>query len=732
MKKQLLLLLSLTAAAGLLCAQNTDTTATAQTDTLTLSPSAKALEEVKITAQRPLYAVDGEKQIYNTVDDPSVQTGTASDALQNAPGVEVDAEGNITLRGTSSVDVWINDRPSNLSDESLRQYIKTLPANSIARIEVITNPSARYGSGGPVVNIVTNKKILRNEFLSLGATGNHRPQVSPWLSYVYSNKRFSINAYAEYDYSHTWSDHTSHTSLLTPGGDTAARHSGTSHSDSRRHAGYLYVGGHYQIDTARTLSFWAGAYPSRSTTQASSDMQWTEHIYSPGDYSYRHSLSSRSPQGDYYGGLDFTHRLDTNGQRLWIRASTNGFRYNYETVREYRFTAQPGLDHALQDLTAYRGGNRLSAEVGYSLPFAQHWELVTGLSGNIQFPQRTDTERRHLPSGSLDTLRSYSRAYRYGSYAGYLSIARRFGPLTAKAGLRIERLLGTATYSGYISDTTYANNLFATPTLHLSYSSPSMHNFTLSYTHRSNAPSATDLTRFIFYDEFNYSILGNPDLLPTHTHNLEGGWDKYFEHLGSVGVELYYKANTNQVESLTDVAYHPFYGREVVYTQPFNIGNSHTVGADLNLTYRPTAMFNLRFSAALMHQGYHAQFRPGQWADDNLWVATTQFRVWAKLWNVLQVFGRVRYATAQASLLSRSQPLFTTDLGLSADLIDRHLSLYLNVKDLFASKIESSVGTNPYLSSDYHTRYSSRYISLGLSLRFGKMELESRARSHQD
>ena len=213
MTKQIMLLLSLMTVAGVSYAQVNDTVRVSQDTTATVSdtnfylpPSVKALGEVKITSDRPLYAVDGEKHIYNTSDDPSVQTGTASDALQNAPGVEVDAEGNITLRGSQSVEVWINDRPSNLSGESLRQYIKTLPANSIARIEVITNPSARYGGSGPVVNIITSKKILRNEFISIGATGNHRPQVSPWLSYVYSGKKFSINLYAEYDYSHTWSD----------------------------------------------------------------------------------------------------------------------------------------------------------------------------------------------------------------------------------------------------------------------------------------------------------------------------------------------------------------------------------------------------------------------------------------------------------------------------------------------------------------------------------------------
>ena len=317
MTKQIMLLLSLMTVAGVSYAQvndtvrvSQDTTATISDTSFYLSPSVKALEEVKITTDRPLYAVDGEKHIYNTSDDPSVQTGTASDALQNAPGVEVDAEGNITLRGSQSVEVWINDRPSNLSGENLRQYIKTLPANSIARIEVITNPSARYGGSGPVVNIITSKKILRNEFISIGATGNHRPQVSPWLSYVYSNKKFSINLYAEYDYSHTWSDQSGRSALLTPQGDTSTIKSYTAHSDNWRHGSYFYLSGNYDFDTMRSLSFWGGAYPSWYRGESSADIQWHELIYNPGDYSYRSTSTSSIPQVGYYGGLHFSHRLD--------------------------------------------------------------------------------------------------------------------------------------------------------------------------------------------------------------------------------------------------------------------------------------------------------------------------------------------------------------------------------------------------------------------------------------
>ncbi len=84
--------------------------------TIRINPGVTSLGEVTVAAERPLYAMEGEKLIYNVSEDPSIQTGTTEDALQNAPGVEVDVEGNITLRGVSSVEIWVNDKPSKLTD----------------------------------------------------------------------------------------------------------------------------------------------------------------------------------------------------------------------------------------------------------------------------------------------------------------------------------------------------------------------------------------------------------------------------------------------------------------------------------------------------------------------------------------------------------------------------------------------------------------------------------------
>ena len=157
---------------------------------LRLEEGATTLDEVSVTAAKPMYAADGEKKIYNVSEDPTIQNGTAQDALQNTPGVQVDGDGNITLNG-KAVTVYINDRESHYTDDMLKQYIKTLTADQISSIEAIEYPPAKYGGGGPVVNIRTGQKVLRNSYFSFGGSGSSRPDFSPFVSYAYANEKFA-------------------------------------------------------------------------------------------------------------------------------------------------------------------------------------------------------------------------------------------------------------------------------------------------------------------------------------------------------------------------------------------------------------------------------------------------------------------------------------------------------------------------------------------------------------
>ena len=230
---------------------------------LQLKEGSTKLSEVTITEKRPLFAVEGEKTMYNVAEDNSIQTGTLSDALQNAPGVSVDVEGNISLRGTSSVEVWINDKPSHMTAENLKTYIQTLPANSIDHVEVITNPSARYGSKADgIINIVTNAKVQKNEFFSFGVNVSTHPYIDPWASYVWSNDKLTVNAYINGSYS-DWKGNSFIDQSLFDSSGALANHE----IDSTLFKNKMYgLGGFfsvdYEIDTANSLNVWLSGWPN--------------------------------------------------------------------------------------------------------------------------------------------------------------------------------------------------------------------------------------------------------------------------------------------------------------------------------------------------------------------------------------------------------------------------------------------------------------------------------------
>lgn len=687
------------------------------------------LQEVRITAERPLYSMDGEKNMYNVSDDPSVQTGTAADALQNAPGVEVDAEGNITLRGVSSVEIWINDRPSHMQAEALKQYIKQLPAGAIERIEVITNPSARYSSSGGVINIVTSQKVTRNELLCFGVNAGSTPNVSPWLSYVFANEKIDFNIYVNGHYGRYTSSGSGGSTLINSDGDTARTQAYT--SDGRGHNVGGYVGGNFNwnIDSVSSLAAWLGFYPGYNVNHNDARYTYIEHLPTPVDYGYDATFTQRSLYHGGYGGLWYQHQYDTTGRKLSLSLNGNYFggRPDHDYRRDYH-------NASLRDIDRRQGGSQLTPSVSvsadYELPLGHDWEMELGLEGDYSGDVSSNTidtldpaSGRYLP----DHWRTYDGRFSTTGAGAYATAQKRWGNFTAKVGLRATGRWLRGTYNDIDSVRVDKGYLEMTPSLHLSYRTANFHNFSLSYTHRTASPSAEQLCRFRCYGDEGFDM-GNPALGQSHTHNLEAAWSKFFMKFGSVGVNAYFRANTDQVQGITDVMFEDVYfHRWVNYTTDVNVGSSHTEGVEANVTIRPTAMMNLRLTASLFNNSFTYDG-----AEQHKLSYSLRANAWAKLWGWLQVFANLHYNSPSLSLYSISRDYKSFDLGVSTDLLDNRLSVYVNVNDLFDWAGWGSTGTNPSYQSTSTSRYSMRSVNVGLTWRIGKLELQSKAREGGD
>lgn len=701
--------------------------------TTTLSEGAMLLDVVKIVSEKPMYAVDGEKDLYNVSEDASIQTGTASDALQNAPGVEVDVEGNVTLNG-SAVTVWINDRPSHLEGEALKQYIKTLPANSIDRIEVIRNPSARYGGSGPVVNIITNQKMLKNSFISFGANGSSRPSISPWASYVYSNDKFHISAYVSYSGSdiQRLSNTTGH--MMHNIHDTARVWESHSMNSSWRHSMWGNLNASYEFDSMNSISGWFGTYPSWSDEESNDTTQRTDYDLQGVAHDFGNLSHSKttSHSGGGFGGLWFTHKFDKKGHQYSINAGGNwwGFGYHGSSREHYPFQPQMSYDQQSMNDDISASG---SLGFDYSLPYSEHGELSTGLDLDMGFGHERYL-RDTIGADSIyrcDILRSDTAISRDHSVSAYVTWQRKWGDFTLKLGLR-----GRLGYSSYrheglpLYDTT-VTPFTLSPSVHMSYRTKDMHNFSLSYTMSTTPSSAENLCQYESFGIESYST-GNPLLKPYHSHNFDASWNKYFTDFGSVGLSGSYRAEVDLFSSLPDARYHEFFGRVVSYTKPYNVGDTRNADLNFNVMYRPTGFFNVRLNGGVAYHWYRLQVRPGEWSELGMPSLNVRLKVWTKLWEKVELFVSGNYSSRSISPWSPMyvyEPQKGINLGASADFFDRKLSLYLNCNDIFNWSNWGSTTTNPYMSSTRLNKWNSRYITFGATLRFGKMELESSAKT---
>jgi len=691
------------------------------------------LQDVKIVGEKPIYLQDGEKTMYNVSEDPTIQDGTASDALQNAPGVEVDIEGNITLRGVSSVEIWINDKPSRLNEEGLKTFIQQLPANSIERIEVITNPSARYGtkSGGGIINVITTGKIKKNNFISFGIKGSSKPHVSPWVSYVYSTEKLSLNLYADLNYYQWKSQNNYGSTTFDDNRDTSSVIFGNGASKSQQLGGGLYFNGSYTPDTLNSMGWWMGGHPGYSLSGNTAYENRLELINNPGLYEYNALSDRRNLNIGGYGGLWYSHEFKNDKRHvldasLSINSWNNDSKYNY--LRDY--VVQDAMDINRKEIYKYNSSS-FDLSLDYSVPYHKNGTIEVGVSGGYGFDytlSRQDTLDRLDDLYKLDSLRLYDAKEQNGELEGYVTIEHKFGNFTIKGGLRADYTNEQLEIFNSEKDNVHISHFAMFPSLHLSYRTKSMDNFKLSYTRRVSNPGVGQLTTFIKYGDDSYST-GNPLLTSTYTNTIEAGWTKYIRKFGNVGINAYYKDSRDAISTLTDVAYSDVFDRIVTFTQPINSGYSYRTGADINVTYRLKSFMNIRFYTNLYY--YHSEFLFRNYEEpQKVSTFNYSFRLnfWAKLWKVLEVNASANYRSPSVNLFTTNRPGYSIDCGLRADFCQRKISVHLNVNDIFNWNKSISSNSNPYYISNSSTKYNSRSISAGVTFRFGKMELESQAK----
>ncbi|MBR4715123.1 MAG: outer membrane beta-barrel protein [Bacteroidales bacterium] len=704
------------------------------------------LKAISVKAPRPVYSMDGEIVSYNVANDRTINGLTAMDAIKNSPTVEVDEEGNITMRGSEKVQVWFNGYPTGMNGASLKAFFESLPAGAIERIEVIKNPSGKYmvEDVSHIINIVTSSKLRRSELLMFGASASNRPYFSPWASYLLKNDRLTMNLYANFGNTNSYANEHGYSIFLRDNGtsvDTSQRNTYRDTSGGHQINSSLWFNLSYVVDSATDISVMS-MYTFQRQLAAISNYNYEYWHYYPDSlhYLYSNRTNRTGYNGSGFTNISFKHRFRKKGHNISFGLSSNySNKWNDITLtRDY--TPLSGLlSPVIADYSKLQGKSAgrlsLSLSANYTLPLGENDELSLRATGS-PINRHTNTTNNYYADLAVnpelfnisDSLRNGTVYSNSPSTSLNLSWRHQWKRLTMSIDLWGQSKRLRSEYRKFFPDSSTYHFLTVEPSLNLTLRTKSMHYLRFKYNLAFTNPSASNLTASRTYGEDSYSI-GNPNIKSSHTHKFNLSWNKYFSGGSSIGIESYANFTADGIESVTETTGEPdlWLGRILQYTIPYNVGQSHKIGIESNATWRPASYFNIRLYANLYNDGYSIDYPTGTQSDNN---TSCNFRIstTTKIAKRVNINVSGSYNSPQMMLFGEKQSSFNLSLSVSGTFFDDRLSAYVKVTDPFNWNHSQNWTYAPMYQSYNSHHNDNRYITLGISWRFGKAELEWQAR----
>jgi outer membrane receptor protein involved in Fe transport len=518
-----------------------------------IRPDNGDLGEVSITAKAPLIENHIDKIVYNAEKDITNVGGNASDVLQKVPLVAVDINGNVSLRGDANVKVLINGKPSGAMSASLSDVLKTIPADQIKSIEVITSPSAKYdaeGSAG-IINIITKQKNASGLSGSVsGGIGTRQNNGNFNLNY--NKNRFSISANIGGNL--TWPQ-TSITKFSQTITSDTSRNSlqSTRNSTIKRYGTISSLTAGYDINSYNSLTstfrYNRGGFNQTgpSTTSSSSTIHGTTV-----DTSFASQYQNNTIQHNLFYGfdwsMDYTHKFHKEGEELDLSAQWSHSAVNTDYTNTYAGESPYANQRGLNDGT----NNEYTFQLDYTLPISKLLKFEAGGKTTIR---RLNSNFDTFGGDNLDVLdAANSDLYDYNQnvYAGYsvftFTLPKNY---TILAGGRFEN---TTINGDAISaepnlppvDQNY--NIFI-PSLTIQKQFGTSQTLKLSYSKRITRPSLTYLNPFVNMSNPQSESAGNPNLSPEISQTIELNYNTFIKS-SVINFSVYYKHINGLIESI--------------------------------------------------------------------------------------------------------------------------------------------------------------------------------------
>jgi outer membrane receptor protein involved in Fe transport len=555
--------------------------------TFLLEPSEILLDEVTVTSRKTALVYDLDKQVYNVEKDIMAESGSVSEILQNIPSVSVDIDGNINLRNSGNITFFVNGRPSAMLRRDAASVLEQMPANTIERIEIITNPSARYrpdGVGG-IINLVMKKETregLKGQF-TLNAGTEQRYNGNVTLNYGAGD----FKLFGNYGLRHA-----AGTRLFTddriykyPESKFVKSHyneTGSSATDALSHT--LYAGGSYDINDFNTLELSGSFFLQNSFHSGTSEIVATDSSQNP-DYSLTDKSTNDEFEKEGEMSLAYEHIFNKNEDHtLSFEAAYSAFneREDLKFSQDYSFPA----DHTENSVNLVeKSGNQQEILLDYALPFGEDGEFESGYEGEFVLEDIRYT-------GEASTSRFLSNRQVHALYA---LIGMPLGDFTFKLGLRAEQTY-ISSHLKIPVDSLIPNRYFKLfPTLHLGYAMNDNNELSLSYSKRINRPDADELNPYPEYSDPRNAEAGNPDLRPEQIHSLELGYQLH-HHAGELTGTLYYRY---RYDAFTTI--YSNIGDSVVLRTIANLNTQDALGLELVVSGNILENWKLDLTGNLFH-----------------------------------------------------------------------------------------------------------------------------------
>lgn len=705
-------------------------------DTLYISDASKQLEGVEIVAQKPLVKADIDKIEYNMEDDPDSKTNSILEMLRKVPLVTVDGEENIKVNGSSNFKVYVNGRPNNMMSNNPKDVLKSMPASSIRKIEVITNPGPKYdaeGVGG-ILNIVTVGKGLEG----YTATFNGWAAKFSYGGSVYSTikkDKLTMSARYNYNYSPLPESHNDGDRIFTGDPSTPSASNATSRATSKTyenfHSGNFEAS--YDIDTLRLVTASIGISNSHNSTHSTNVLNATSPL--DGSQLYAYKQMGRSKENTFFlnGSFDYQRLFHVKERMLTFsyRISTSPYSINDTDDYKDREAADDWTDFISLARNQFTDVHSRSTEhtfqIDYTTPIGKAHTIETGVKYILR-DNRANSDRYLQKTDATDYLfdddNSMHYRHRNDILAAYTGYGLKLGKFSGRAGLRYEHTKQDVKYilgNGQDFGKDF-NDLV--PSASIGYRINDQQSLRFAYNMRIWRPNIWYLNPYL--DQSTPGVLqqGNSNLVSEKNHSFALTYN-FFAARFSTSWTLRHSFTNNSIESVTTLVNdndisgvkNPT-GKMVNYDTYYNIGKTQTTSLSGYISWTIFKNTRLYMNTWVDYSDYNDR----QSLHNYGWYGSLYMNLEQTLPKDWQISAGFSGWTSNPGLQSKSQGNNYYSLSLRKSMLKKRLTISLFANSFLQKENRyknTRHGSNFTYNSDFYR--SAPNFGINLSLHLGEL-----------